>query len=619
MSTTEERRDHLLRFGGVIALMGAAFLFLLFSLWRLQVLRASHYESRFEKQSIRRVRIAAVRGSVFDRNGLCLAGNRPNYCLGIYIEELRQPGKWPATVREVERTLDRAAGVIGRPPSVVEDDIWLHIRRRLPLPFIAWRDLTEAEMARWAAAGASVPAADICVEPVRVYPQGSLAAHAIGYVRRAEPRVDDDGGTYHYYLPDMAGVSGMERALDAVLAGRAGGRLLRVDVSGYRRDESSEREPEPGRSVVLTIDAGIQGVLESQLSGERGAAVVLDPRNGDVLGIASSPGYNLADFSPSISSREFDALVNDTGRPLFNRAVSGQYPPGSTFKPVIAIAALESGSATPGMRVDCPGYFKLGRLTIMCWNQRGHGSLDMRGALEQSCNTYFCQLGLKCGYDSVRHTAEAMGFGRPCGVGLIEESGGLLPDGAWKMRRYGEPWWPGDTANISIGQGALLCTPLQMAMATATIANGGLCYRPRMLRAVLGPGVNPHTVRMDGKAWRPGELAEDLHLSPVTRELVRRGMLDVVGELDGTGARARIPGVTIGGKTGTAEYGPRGARRKYAWMIAFAPYERPRYAVSVVIEDALSGGRTAAPRVARIMEALFSMDGTVAGAVGREG
>jgi penicillin-binding protein 2 len=370
---------------------------------------------------------------------------------------------------------------------------------------------------------------------------------------------------------------------------------------------------------VLTLNGRLQAAVETQLAGETGAAVLMDPRNGDVLAMASSPGFDLSDFTPAVSRDTFRRLAGDPRRPFVNRAVMGQYAPGSIFKPVVAIASLENRRAPASTEVDCPGYFQLGNTVFRCWDPRGHGAIEMRMAIEQSCNSYFCHLGLKCGYERIYHMADALGLGRPTGVGLLEEVGGLLPDSRWKERRHGDIWRSGDTCNASIGQGAMLVTPIQMAQLASALANGGYVYRPRLLLETLEPGQNPYNVLPDSRRMKPGILAIDMEWSRASLDVVRGGMCDVVNAERGTGVRARVPGVVVAGKTGTAEYGPRMNRRKYAWMIAFAPFDRPRYAVSLVLEDALSGGRSAAPKISRILGAAFAAENGESGNDGGTG
>ena len=595
---------------GAFVLLGAA-------LWRIQVLHTSKYRSSLDRQSMRRVRLPGARGALFDRGGVCLANNRPSYSVAIYLEELRSPGRVSNTVTAAERVIDGLSSALKLERNVAREEIAQHMRRRCPLPLLAWQDLDERAMARWAEGSVPFPGADIYVEPVRVYPQGGLASHLIGYVGRLDPDVDE---FYHFYLPEMEGRSGLERALNETLAGVAGGRLIRVDALGFKHDEVGERDPIAGEDVVLTIDARIQRCVEEALAGRRGAAAVIDPRNGDILAMASAPAF---DPKALRSQTAYSCLTNDPAKPLLNRAVAEHYPPGSTFKPIVALAALESGRAAAGTTFDCPGYFEVGGIVFRCWNRQGHGTLAMHRAIAQSCNAYFCQLGLQCGYDRIHEMAEAFGMGQATGIEMGGEERGLLPDAEWKTRARGEGWRKGDTCNLSIGQGDLLATPLQMAVVAATLGNGGYLYRPRLVRSRAqrpagryvyalpnGPVDSPGRDPGEGPDT-PGSLVRRIRASPESFAVVRGGMHDVVQAEDGTGKRARVPGVPMGGKTGSAEHGPRAARKTYGWMIAFAPFERPRYAIALVIEDAVSGGATAAPRVGYVMAKIFGVQTAV--------
>lgn len=593
-SNTEPTRLVLLLFA-----MLAAFLVLGMFLWRVQVLKTTQYTHRLDRQSMRRIRLPGARGSVYDRNGEKLAGNRPSYCIAIYVEELRQPGRWKNTIDEVERTVDKLSVLLDLERRITRDQISDHITRRLPLPLLAWRDVDNRAVAVWAENPTPIPSVDIYVEPVRVYPGGSRAAHVLGYVGRAEPHWDD-GLSYHYYLPEMEGKCGIEKYCNADLTGIPGGRLIRVDASGFRYEERFERQPSPGDDVRLTIDTRLQQLAERSLSGVRGACTIMDPRNGDVLAMASAPAFDLGAFTPSISTETWRRFSKDPNKPLFNRATMGTYAPGSIFKPVVAIASLENKRTTPGTVYDCQGQFMLGNAGFHCWRKSGHGEIALRKAIEQSCNSYFCQLGLECGHERIYHMASALGFGRKSGVEIGAESSGLLPDNAWKMRVVGDRWRSGDTCNIAIGQGALSVTPLQMAIFASTLANSGTVYSPRL---VLGRG--------EQGSWRkglfPGVAVNRMEWSAATLEAVRGGMYDVINSETGTGKRARIPGIFMAGKTGTAEYGRKGSGRKYGWMIVFAPFDNPMYAVSMVVEDAVSGGITVAPRIREMMAGIFGV------------
>ncbi len=586
-------------FGGMLL----AFIFLAGVLWRLQILHAHRYVGKQHRQSVRRVRVPGDRGRILDRNGVCLAKNRVSFCIAFYLEELRQPGGWTRTVDHVDRQIDVMSGFLGVPRERTREDIVRHVKLRLPLPFLAWTDLSEEVVAKLEESGEKIAGVDIYVRPVRVYPRGSLASHIVGYVGKADFS-RKRGKVTDYYLPEMEGKRGLEREYNEELAGLPGAKLIRIDASQYRRAvlEDLSRHPYPGEDIYTVLDARVQEFAERALRQKseseklrRGAIVVIDPRNGDVLAIASGPSFDPGMFSPSISSKDWERIRTDERRPMLNRAIAGTYPPGSIFKPVVALAALENDKVRADRRFNCPGYFALGSAVFHCWRRSGHGQIAMRKAIEQSCNAYFCQLGLKVGHRAIVHMAESVGLGTETGIGLDSEKAGLVPDNAWKRRVYRDSWRSGDTCNISIGQGALLVTPLQMAVYTATLANGGTVYRPRLVKRRGGDG----------------DVLNRMSWSRSTLEVVRGGMRDVVNSESGTGKRARIDAAVVAGKTGTAQYGRPGEGRKHTWMIAFAPFEEPRYAVALVIEDGVSGGTTAAPRIGLLMESIFGMESAV--------
>lgn len=596
--------DHLdtelMRVRVILLAMVAALVFLGASLWRVQVVHTSRYRSSLDRQSMRRVRLPGARGLILDRNGVHLAENRPSYCIAVYVEELRQRGRSSNTVNKVEDVLDGLSGVLGLERQVTYGDIVNHMARSCPMPLLAWKDIDEVALARWAESKMTFPGVDVYVEPERSYPQGSLASHVLGHVSRLDPDARDP---YHFYLPDMEGREGIERALNVRLAGVAGGLLIRVDALGFRHDQDSERDPIAGEDVVLTLDAGIQRCLEDALAGVKGAGVVLDPRNGDVLAMASAPAFDVQSMRSFAGMKE---LLSDPNKPLINRAVRGLYAPGSTFKPLVALAALESHRATAQTLFNCPGYFDMGGgRELDCFHRTVHGTLAMQKSIEQSCNVYFCHLGLQCGYEAIVEMARRTGLGRASGVEIVEAAG-LVPDNAWKRRTHKDSWRNGDTCNLSIGQGALLVTPLQMAVVCATLANGGFVYRPRLVlrgAAAAAGGDAAHEAPA-----REGELVANMHWSPRSLAVVRGGMHDVVQAERGTGKRARIEGVEMAGKTGSAETGAKSERRINAWMLVFAPYERPRYAVAMVVEDGESGGATAAPRIKQLMEGILALE-----------
>lgn len=585
-----ERPDILrLRLRLILGVMLLAFGALVLQLWQIQVVRSSEFSSSLDRQSMRRVRLPGTRGRIFDRHGRCLADNRPMYCLAIYTEELRQRGRWSRTIDKVDGVIDELSEILGIERQVTRDDIALHVRRRLPLPFLAWRRLDEKALATWAESGRIFPGVDVYIEPERVYPYSMTASHIIGYVSRADPSAVGDV-PYHYYLPEMEGREGIERAADDILRGRAGGRLIRVDASGFKHAEIGERDAVSGDDITLTLDLDIQAKAESLMHGYQGSIVVMDPRNGDILAMVSSPSY---DRSALRSRAAWQALLDDPQRPLVNRAIAGRYPPGSVFKPLVALAGLVSNRIDLDTVLTCTGAHMIGNQSFRCWARRGHGDLSLQRAIEQSCNPYFIEVALRTEYQRVFHMAHSTGFGQQTGVELAGESAGLLPDDEWKRRVHRDAWRPGDTANVSIGQGALLVTPLQMARFTSALANGGRLLRPRLLMDEQ----RPQGDMVQKMAWDAPHLA-----------VVRKGMEDVIHAERGTGRRARLEGVRMAGKTGTAQYGD---GLTHAWMVLFAPSENARYAASIIVEDAESGGLTAAPILRELMSFVFRRDGTL--------
>ena len=574
---------------------------LVLRLWNLQVAQGMEYQRKLAKQSLRSVRLPGIRGRILDRNGERLADNRPSYCVSLYLEELRRPGGLQRTVDHIMDTLYRLAETMDRPLQLTQQDVRLHLGRRTPLPLVAWRDLDDTAVARFIERSGKFPGAALTVEPVRTYPQGASACHLLGYVGRADPPAEGEDGVekFHYYLPEMAGKAGIEKRLDGVLRANAGGKLeIQVDVAGFKFDEVSRRTPGKGGDIVLAVDERIQRAAEAVLEGQRGAAVVVDPRNGDILALASAPGFDPNGFVPSVPADTWNRLLKDAARPLFSRATGGEYAPGSTFKPVTLLAALHSGQVAADTRFTCPGYFELGSARFRCWQHWGHGNIDLQSAIRYSCNVYLFHAALACGPEPIQAMARAVGFGRRTEISLDFERPGLVPDAAWKRAARRDSWRDGDTCNQAIGQGALLVTPIQMGLYAAVLANGGTLWQPRLVRQItaadgtaqeIAPAAAP-----DGPRWKPQHI-----------RTVREGMRDAVNQPDGSGKRAALAQVVVAGKTGTAEYGVKGSGRKMTWMIAFAPFEEPRYAVAVLVEDGVSGGTTVAPRVKQLLAQVF--------------
>jgi penicillin-binding protein 2 len=571
------------------------------AIWFIQLGQGDVYLSSQEQQSVRRVRLPAVRGKIFDRHGVCLADNQPDYGICIYLEELRRADRKRPTARKAWDLIQELARVLEIEPQVTLKQINDHLYNRKPLPMTVWKHIDQKNMARFAEKSMHFPAAEIVLDSRRIYPGAAAAAHIVGYVGAGEANEDDEE-QYHYYLPDMEGKRGLEKIYNKALAGTAGGRLVRIDVSGFKHDETGIRAPVPGGDLRLSVDLRLQKIAEEAIADTCGAVVVIDPATGDILAMASAPGFNLNVFNLGISVEAWRALADDERKPLFNRAVAGLYAPGSSFKPLVAIAALTQGKGAGDSDIVCEGSYELGGQVMSCYKGEAHGRVDLVKALEVSCNVYFFRLGLQCGYDAIYHMALAAGFGEKTGIDLDNEAAGLLPSKAWKRQAKGETWRDGDTCNISVGQGALLVTPLQMAVFTAAIANGGRLFRPRL---VIGQR------RHDQNDFEPVPtvIERDLHWAPAALAIVKEGMRRVINEPSGTGHLAALPNVVMAGKTGTAEFGRKGAGRQRGWMIIFAPFDNPKYAVAMVVDEGISGGVSVGPRLKKMMAEIFAVGG----------
>ena len=595
-----DRADpELIRVRLLLLLMLLVFSLLGLALWRVQVVRGSEFQQDLEKQSVRGVRLPGMRGRIFDRHDECLADNRPSYGLAIYLEELRHVRSGRSTQAKLQTLVEELSQVLELEPMVDDKAMARHVQRRLPLPLMAWRDLDEAAVARFVERASLVPAVELIPEVARVYPQGQSACHVVGYVSRTN-MVQHALEDFNYYNQEMIGKSGIEKRFDGVLRGQAGAKLLRVDVAGFRHEDLAVREPKQGSDVRLAIDLKAQRLTELALRDTVGAAVVMNPNNGDVLAMASSPGFDPNQFVPFLRTEDWQELRENPGNPMLNRSIAGTYTPGSIFKPVVAFAALENEKIGQNTSFTCPGYYTIGNHRYNCWRAEGHGTVNARDALRYSCNVFFFQVGRSMGSEYIYHMAAALGLGQKMGVGLDAEIAGILPDARWKRDHMNEGWYEGDTCIFAIGQGPITTTPLQMAVMTSSIANRGVVYKPRMVLGLRAP---------DEDEFReiPPQIENEMNWSDLSLSIVRGGMFDAVMARDGTGRRARVPGVEMAGKTGTAEYGPKKAGKKRGWMIAFAPFDHPEYAVALVIDDAQGGGFDAAPRVQRILAGLMDI------------
>jgi penicillin-binding protein 2 len=565
----------------VIATIG--FVGLIGQLWYLQALEGGRLQEMSEKNRIRIRPVAAPRGILFDRNGLPLVDNRPAFTLSFI----------PREVEDRESVLARLSVLLKMPLAELRDALDrvppdsfrpVRVRRGLSL-----EEVTEIEERKL-----ELPGVIIEVEPQRVYPTSTFAAHLLGYVREVSEEQMKLG---RYRRGDMIGQTGLERMLDEYLRGKEGGERIEVDAMGRPVQVMRREEPNPGGQVITSIDRRIQEAAERAMAGRAGAVVVMDPRNGDVLALTSSPAFALDRLSGNLDREDWRRLVSDPMTPLMNRALQSQYAPGSVFKIVVAAAGLQEGSLTPMDGTYCNGEFHLGGWTFKDWKSGGHGHVNLRSSLIHSCNIFFYQAGLKVGPEPIVRYARAFGLGAPTGTDLGGEKTGLVPLFDPKRRRG---WQAGDTINISIGQGRLLVTPMQVARMMGAVANGGILWQPRLVQRVE---------KADGSlAFATSSKATGhVDLSPVVWAFLRSALTGVVNE-GGTGAAARLPGILVAGKTGTAQSIAKSDSSRgqdHAWFASFAPADDPQVVVVVLVERGGKGGQVAAPIAHQIYQAIF--------------
>ena len=610
-------RDHNPQLALVRAGIALGLLFLLVNLFHVQILERDRYGDREEAQSLRRIRLPAARGEIVDRNGVILANNRPSYDIAISLDQLGRISKRQDVARLAETNIQAVATALNLAVTVKDQEVRNHYNQRRPLPMPLWRDLPAQTVAAFVERSGNWPGTDLLVTPVRQYPHGALAAHLLGYCGRADQTEEEEVENFYYYQADRTGKQGVEHAFDGDLRGAPGGHTIRVNPSGVKVAEVGAKPAERGNRIVLTIDARIQHVVETALAHTvlpagkelRGAVVVLDPRDGEILALASVPAFDPNIFSPGTPAGVISNTVFGGGRPTFNRTILGQYAPGSTFKPITLLAGLETGRITPSDTVTCTGGLQIGNRRFECWNTHGHGRVEAFAAMLQSCDVWFYQAGMRTGVEAISRIAGEFGLGRSAGVDFARDVAGGVPTPAWKREHFGEKWWESDTAQLAIGQSYLLATPLQMANVAAALGNRGTLWRPFAVRRIESP---------DGQILQITQPAVLSRLSarPQNLAIVRQAMFGAVQSPQGTGHHAAVRGWTVAGKTGTAQFNTATGKINRAWFIGFAPYEQPTVAVAVLIEDGVSGGHVAAPVAGQILAGIFQSNVEATGGAG---
>jgi len=564
----------------ILILLG--FLIILLRLWQLQILQGDVLRKVSESNRLRVIMVPAPRGIIFDRNGIPLVKNTPYFCASIIPEEFD------------DASIPSLAGVLHLTEDALREKLGNIVRSPFT-PVKLKEDLSFDEVSYIEARRSDFPGLIVEIEVGREYLYGGIGAHIIGYLGKLTPVQSKDPEFRDVPPNAFIGQWGVEKFFDKSLRGTAGERLIEVDAIGREIRLLRENPAVKGTDLTLSLDIALQKAAEDAFGEKAGALVALKVDTGEILGFVSEPSFDPNRFAKGISAEDWNALAADKKVPMLNRAIQSQYPPGSTFKIITAIAALEAGALDTTTKVDCRGGINYGKWHFGCWKKPGHNVVSLHRALVESCDVYFYDAGRRAGFDKVAEYATMFGLGKETGFPIGRERKGLIPNSRWKQEVRKAPWLLGETFINSIGQGYVAATPIQMAVMMSAVSNGGAVYKPSILK-----GAEPVVVR---KA----------EVSPATLEEIRSALSGVVSEPGGTGGAARSGTVSIGGKTGTAQVV--GIRkdsknlseqfRDHAWFVAFAPVEKPEIAMSVLVEHGGHGGSAAAPIAKKAIEAYM--------------
>ena len=584
------------RLSGSVIFVLAFFVILGARLYYLQVVKGAEFRRLSQNNCVRLRSIPPPRGLIFDRTGRLVVDNRPSFNVSIVLEDAEDP----------EKVVGRLSNYLNEDPEILLARLATRRGGALFKPILLKRDLSRDSVAVVEAHKLDLPGVIITVEPMRHYIEEERACHLIGYLGEISEAELSSGDYPETRSGDFIGRFGIEKTYEADFRGKPGRKQVQVNALGQVIRVLKTVPARPGKNSYLALDLELQGKAEEMFQGKVGAAVALDPSNGHVLAMVSSPAFDPNAFVEGMSAEAWDELASNPFHPMRNKAIQGQYPPGSTYKIVTAAAGLEEGVLDESTKHFCPGYYRYGNRTYRCWKRGGHGSVALVQAIAESCDVFFFKVGEQLGVDRLAEYARAFGLGRRTGVDLDNEAAGLVPSQAWKLRKLGVAWQGGETLSVAIGQGFNLVTPLQMASLMAAVANGGVMYKPLLVERI--EDVNRGEVTF----VEPEDVGR-LPVSDETLERIRTGLVEVVNGRSGTGSVAHIEGVTVAGKTGTAQVIAMGERpghdeenkiplrfRDHAWFVAFAPVEAPEIAVSVLVEHGGHGGSAAGP-IAREM------------------
>jgi penicillin-binding protein 2 len=585
------------KFGVLMWVITISISLLVSRMWYLQVIKGSELRNQSENNRIRIHEIKAIRGVIKDIHGNVIVENQPSFDISVV----------PGAVKNVGEVIRVLESIYKSQGMVFKSDVSASEKSRPFIPLKLAKSVDWDELALVETHSLDLPGVVVDVVPVRRYLNGEMMAHVLGHVGEVSPEELKGDKTDSLKPGDRVGKSGIEKYLDTYLRGENGGEYIEVNATGRKVKTLRRVDPAPGHSVTLTIDAELQKVAWEAMEGKVGSVVAMDPRDGSIRVMLSRPAFDPNLFNKGISLEEWRGLASDPLRPMENKALSGQYPAGSTFKIITAAAGLGEGIITPQTTFNCPGVFRLGNHEFRCWQKKGHGRVDLHKAIVQSCDVYFYNVGRLVGVDKLAEYARAFGFGASTGIRLTGEKYGLIPTSEWKLKRTGEPWQPGETISISIGQGYISVTPLQLLNAYCALANGGTLYVPRLV---------DHIEAIDGRILQKfgPEVRSVVPLSKEYMEVIRNGLWGVCNEPGGTGWVLRRPEQDVSGKTGTAQVvGQKGIRsqstawkfRDHALFVCYAPVDNPEIAVVVVVEHGGHGGSAAAPVARRVIDTYF--------------
>ena len=582
-----------------------AFLFLILILYKIQIIQGDWFQELARNNRVRKLVIPAPRGNIYDRKGVILADNRPSFNVEVIIEDVPKNKK--------DEIADNLSSILEIPKERILKKI--NLSRRVPyVPEIIVRDIDIETVSKIQEHREQFPGINIHPIPLREYKFKAHASHVIGYIGKissSEYQKKRDSG---YDINDYIGKMGIEKITEDYLKGTHGGMQVQVDNRGYLDKVLGVKEPVPGNHVYLTIDHHLQEYVErllpeslaaiSESSNDTpessGAIIVMNVKNGNILAMASLPNFDPNLFVKPTSPKIITELFQSERKYLINKSIREVYPPGSTYKMLIGIAALESGGLTVADKYFCNGNFEFGKFTFHCWYRAGHGKLSIIEALRYSCNVFFYNVGSKIlGIQQIHHWNDDFGFGQKTGIDLDGEEKGVNPGVKWKKKKFNLPWYPGDTVNISIGQGYMLVTPVQLACYVSAIANEGTLFKPNLIDKIVS---NNGTVI---KSYKP-VIRKKIDISPQTIKIIKQGMKEVVQHQYGTGQKARVKNVLVSGKTGTIQMGTPSNRIHHAWFTGFAPSDDPEIAFVILVEHGTSGGTYAAPIASKIVDYYFN-------------